>query len=63
MFDADGLEKSVNHLVEKRAHSEEILSTAAAHAARADEVAAGAAPFADWGEPLVPDRAAAPATA
>jgi multimeric flavodoxin WrbA len=63
VFDADGLEKSVNHLVEKRAHSEEILSTAAAHAARADEIAAGAAPYADWGEPLVPDRVAAPATA
>lgn len=57
VFDADGLEKSVNHLVEKRAHSEEILSTAARHGLRADEIAAGAAPFADWGEPLVPDRA------
>jgi multimeric flavodoxin WrbA len=56
VFDADGLEKSVISLTEKRAHSEEILSTAAAHAARADEIAAGAAPYADWGEPLVPDR-------
>jgi hypothetical protein len=33
---------------EKRLHSEEILATAAAHAARASEVAAGAAPFRAW---------------
>jgi multimeric flavodoxin WrbA len=59
VFDADGLEKSVNHLVEKRAHSEEILETAARHAARAEEVAAGAAPFADWDEPLTPPGLAA----
>jgi multimeric flavodoxin WrbA len=59
VFDADGLEKSVNHLVEKRAHSEEILETAARHAARAEEVAAGAAAFADWGEPLTPPSLAA----
>jgi flavone/flavonol reductase len=59
VFDAAGLEKSVNHLVEKRAHSEEILDTAARHAARADEVATGAAPFADWGEPLTPPSLAA----
>jgi multimeric flavodoxin WrbA len=59
VFDADGLEKSVNHLVEKRAHSEEILETAARHAARAEQVAAGAAPFADWGEPLTPPSLAA----
>lgn len=54
VFDADGLDRSVNSPVEKRAHSEEILSTAAAHAARADEVAAGADPFAAWGSPLTP---------
>jgi multimeric flavodoxin WrbA len=59
VFDADGVEKSVNHLVEKRAHSEEILETAARHAARAEEVATGAAPFADWGEPLTPPSLAA----
>jgi multimeric flavodoxin WrbA len=59
VFDVDGLEKSVNDLVEKRAHSEEILETAARHGARADEVAAGAAPFADWGEPLTPPSLAA----
>jgi len=47
-FPPEGLEKSVLHPVEKRAHSEEILDTAARHAARADEVAAGAAPFAEW---------------
>jgi multimeric flavodoxin WrbA len=54
VFDAGGLEKSVNHRVEKRAHSEEILDTAVRHGARADEVAAGAAPFADWGQALAP---------
>jgi len=59
VFDAAGLEKSVNHPVEKRAHSEEILETAARHAARAEEVATGAAPFADWGEPLAPPSLAA----
>jgi multimeric flavodoxin WrbA len=59
VFDADGLEKSVNSLVEKRAHSEEILETAARHAARAGEVAAGAAPFAQWGDPLTPPSLAA----
>lgn len=59
VFDAAGLEKSVNHLVEKRAHSEEILETAARHAARADDVEAGAARFAGWGQPLTPPRLAA----
>jgi multimeric flavodoxin WrbA len=54
VFDARGLEKSVNDLVEKRAHSEEILETAARHVAQVDEVSAGAAAFADWGEPLTP---------
>jgi multimeric flavodoxin WrbA len=54
VFDAQGLERSVNDLVEKRAHSEEILETADRHAARADEVSAGAAAFASWGEPLTP---------
>jgi len=53
-FTPEGLEKSVLHPVEKRAHSEEILATAAAHAARADEIAAGAAPFADWDPPITP---------
>jgi multimeric flavodoxin WrbA len=46
--DPAGLAKSVIALEEKRLHAEEILATAAAHAARADEVAAGAAPFAAW---------------
>jgi multimeric flavodoxin WrbA len=59
VFDPAGLAKSVNSLVEKRAHSEEILETAGRHAARAHEVAAGAAPFADWGEPLTPPSLAA----
>jgi multimeric flavodoxin WrbA len=47
-FDPDGLAKSVISMGEKRAHAEEILATAAAHAARADEVSAGAAPFREW---------------
>jgi multimeric flavodoxin WrbA len=46
--DPAGLAKSVIAMEEKRLHSEEILTTAAAHAARADEVAAGAAPFREW---------------
>ncbi len=46
--DPAGLAKSVIAMEEKRLHSEEILSTAAAHAARADEIAAGAAPFRSW---------------
>ena len=54
---AEGLEKSVLHPVEKRAHSEEILQTAARHAARADEVAARAAPFAEWDHRVSPDSA------
>lgn len=54
VFAEEGLQKSVLHPVEKRAHSEEILATAAAHLARADEVAEGAAPFDAWGSPLVP---------
>jgi hypothetical protein len=56
-FGPEGLEKSVLHPVEKRAHSEEILQTAARHAALADEVAARAAPFAAWGQPLTPEAA------
>jgi multimeric flavodoxin WrbA len=47
-FDPDGLAKSVIAMEEKRHHSEEILATAAAHAARADEVTARAAPFREW---------------
>ncbi len=46
--DPAGLAKSVLSMEEKRLHSEEILSTAAAHAARADEVQAGAAPYRAW---------------
>jgi multimeric flavodoxin WrbA len=46
--DPAGLAKSVIAMEEKRIHSEEILATAAAHAARADEVEAGAAPFRNW---------------
>ena len=57
VFSPEGLEKSVLHPVEKRAHSEEILQTAARHAARADEVAARAAPFAEWDHRVSPDSA------
>ena len=46
--DPAGLAKSVIAMEEKRLHSEEILATAAAHAARASEVAEGAAPFRAW---------------
>jgi multimeric flavodoxin WrbA len=55
VFDPAGLEHSVIALAEKRAHAEEILHTAAAHAARADEVAAGAAAYADWDHRVAPD--------
>jgi multimeric flavodoxin WrbA len=54
VFAPEGLQKSVLHPVEKRAHSEEILDTAAKHGARVEEIAAGADPFAAWGEPLIP---------
>jgi multimeric flavodoxin WrbA len=53
--DPAGLAKSVTAMAEKRHHSEEILATAAAHAARADEVAAGAAVYADWGAQIRPE--------
>jgi multimeric flavodoxin WrbA len=54
VFDPEGLDKSVISMAEKRAHSLEILDTAARHAARAQEIAAGAAPFADWGRRIAP---------
>ncbi len=56
-FPPEGLEKSVLHPREKRAHSQEILDTAAAHAAHADEIAAGAAPFAGWDRRITPQSA------
>ncbi len=46
--DPAGLAKSVIAMEEKRLHSKEILSTAAAHAARGEEIRAGAAPFREW---------------
>lgn len=52
--DPAGLEKSVIALAEKRSHAEEILRTAAAHAARAEEVLAGAAPYAEWDHRVAP---------
>lgn len=58
VFDPAGLEHSVIALAEKRAHAQEILQTAAAHAARAEEVAAGAAPYADWDRRVAPDLVA-----
>jgi hypothetical protein len=57
-FAPEGLQKSVLHPVEKRAHSQEILDTAARHATRAEEIAAGAAPFADWDHRLTPQSVA-----
>jgi multimeric flavodoxin WrbA len=59
VFDEDGVNTSVASMPEKILHGNEILSTAAAHAARADEIATGATPFADWGEPLAPPSLAA----
>jgi multimeric flavodoxin WrbA len=55
VFSPAGLDKSVISMTEKRAHSLEILDTAARHAARADEIATGVAPFTHWGHRLVPD--------
>ena len=52
--DPAGLDRSVISMVEKRHHSEEILTTAAAHAARAQEVADGSAPFAAWDHRIAP---------
>lgn len=60
VFDRAGLERSVIALAEKRAHAEEILHTAAAHAARAGEVADGAAPFAAWDHRITPALSAHP---
>jgi flavone/flavonol reductase len=55
--DPAGLARSVIAMEEKRLHSEEILATAAAHAARAEEVTAGAARFREWdGGRLRPSR-------
>jgi hypothetical protein len=56
VFDPAGLDASVISMAEKRAHAAEILETAAAHAARTAEVAAGSAPFADWHPPITPGR-------
>jgi multimeric flavodoxin WrbA len=55
-FDAAGLDHSVISMAEKRSHSEEILATAAAHAARAEEITAGAAPYADWNHRVTPEH-------
>ena len=58
VFDPAGLDASVISMAEKRSHSAEILETAAAHAARADEVVAGAAPFAEWDHRIAPELVA-----
>ncbi len=62
VFDPAGLDASVISMAEKRSHAAEILETAAAHAARADEVAEGAAPFAAWDHRITPDLVAAQPT-
>ena len=54
-FPPEGLAKSVLHPVEKRAHSEEILQTAARHAGRADDIAAGAATYDAWDHRVAPE--------
>ncbi len=53
-FSPEGLEASVIAMAEKRAHIREVVQTAGAHAARADEIAAGAAPFAAWDRRVTP---------
>jgi multimeric flavodoxin WrbA len=58
IFNRAGIDHSVTSMAEKRSHAEEILQTAAAHAARADEVADGAAPFAAWDHRVAPDLVA-----
>ena len=58
VFDPAGLDASVIAMAEKRSHSAEILRTAGEHAARADEVAAGAAPFAEWDQRIAPGATA-----
>jgi multimeric flavodoxin WrbA len=63
VFDPAGLDASVIAMAEKRSHAAEILQTAAAHAARAEEVAAGAAPFAEWDHRVAPEPAGAPVSA
>jgi hypothetical protein len=54
VFDADGLDASVTATREKRAHAVEVIETASAHAARAGEIAAAAAPFAAWDRRIAP---------
>lgn len=54
-FPPEGLAKSVLHPVEKRAHSQEILDTAARHAGRAADIAAGASVFDDWDHRIAPE--------
>jgi multimeric flavodoxin WrbA len=53
-FSPAGLQKSVITREEKRAHSIEIIETAARHANRADEIAAAAAPYLAWDRVIDP---------
>ncbi|MFZ0088511.1 MAG: flavodoxin family protein [Solirubrobacteraceae bacterium] len=57
-FAASGLAKSVISPDEKRAHSVEILETAARHAARGAEILALAEPFVAWERRVHPSEAA-----
>jgi flavone/flavonol reductase len=54
VFDEPGLMRSVLSNEEKHAHSVEIIETAARHAARAGDVAAGAAPYEAWDRRVTP---------
>lgn len=54
VFSPAGLKKSVMTNEEKRAHSIEIIETAARHAHQADEIAAGAAPYLAWDRVISP---------
>ena len=53
-FSPEGFEASVVTMAEKRAHMREVFETAVAHAGRADEIAAGAAPFEAWDRRVTP---------
>jgi multimeric flavodoxin WrbA len=61
VFPPEGVAKSVFDLGEKRAHSLQILETAAQQAALAPQFAAEAASYAGWDRRIVPAREEAPA--
>jgi multimeric flavodoxin WrbA len=56
VFTPAGLQKSVVSNEEKRAHSIEIVETAARHAGQAEEIATGAEPYLAWDRVISPQR-------